>query len=80
MEEVVEWLESFQRAINEFTGSEHLQFTVEIWNPDAVNGPKPSTKMVTICDKKQFPYLDMELYWQQKELKFRVQTKEHQDN
>jgi hypothetical protein len=55
-----------------------LQFTVDIWNPDAPIDEVPPLKAVKICRKKQFPYLDMEFFWRSKDLNFRVHMKPNQ--
>ena len=77
-EEICEWLSRFQSRVNELTGSDCLQFTVDIWNPDAPADEVPSNKKVTICKDEAFPYLDLEMYWRGEELKFRVHMKPNQ--
>eukprot|EP00956_Cyclotella_meneghiniana_P001986 scaffold2238_cov76-Cyclotella_meneghiniana.AAC.5 len=64
-EEVVTWLRNFQSEVNNLCGSEHLQFTVDIWNPEAPPDEKSSYERVTIHRDHQFPYLDIELYWRE---------------
>ena len=64
--------------MNELTGSNYLQFTAEVWNPDAPLDLKPRNKKLSINREKYFPYLDMELYWRENELKFQVHLKENQ--
>ena len=49
--------------------------TVDIWNPEAPPDKTPSYRKVSICRSHQFPYLDMELYWQEEELKFQIHMK-----
>ena len=78
---IEDWLNNkFQAKVNQLLGSEGLQFTMDIW--DANNTqllPQPANKeKVTICAKNAFPYLDMELYWRNDELKFRVHIKPNQ--
>ena len=46
----------------QLTGSEHLKFTLDIWNPDSPKKEKPSNKRVTINRTLAFAYLDMEFY------------------
>ena len=46
--------------------------------PDAPPDLKPKNKKVKINRKSAFPYLDMELYWINDELKFRVHLKKGQ--
>ena len=77
-EQMVEWLDSFQAQVNKLTGSEHLKFTLDIWNPDSPEEETPSNKRVTIKRNSAFPYLDMEFYWLQDELQFRVHLKPNQ--
>ena len=77
--EICDWLDSFQARVNELLGSDHLQFTCEVWNPDAPPDEKPRNNDVTIHRGNSFPYLlDMEFYWRQEELKFRVHLKPNQ--
>ena len=64
-DEVCDWLESFQRRVNEVLGSEHLKFTAEIWNPEAPESEIPKNKKVSININLAFPYLDIEMYWYQ---------------
>jgi hypothetical protein len=77
--EIVSWRNNFQASVNKLTQSEHLQFTVDIWDPDAPTGSVSSDpKFVTICTDDVFPYLDMELYWCDDDLKFKVHLKPNQ--
>ena len=71
-DEICDWLEIFQTRVNEVTGSDSLKFTMEIWNPDSPPDEKPRNERVTIVRKEAFPYLDLEMYWREDELKFRV--------
>jgi len=64
--------------VNELLGSDHLQFTCEIWDPTIPLDVKPRNNNVTIHRGNVFPYLDMEFYWPKEELKFRVHLKENQ--
>ena len=77
-DEMCDWLESFQARVNQLTGSDHLQFTAEIWNPNASVDETPRNDNVSIHKKESFPYLDMELYWKQDELNFRIHLKPNQ--
>jgi len=77
-DEVCDWLDEFQSRVNELTGSDSLKFTVEICNPDAPENEVPRNKQVTICREDAFPYLDLEMYWREEELKFRVHLKPNQ--
>ena len=60
---MVDWLDMFQKRVNELTGSEHLKFTLDIWDPDSPKDEKPSNERVTSNRSSAFPYLDMEFYW-----------------
>ena len=71
-------METFQSRVNEICGSDHLQFTAEIWNCDAPKSIVPSNENVKINRKKAFPYLDVEMYWLDDDLKFHVHLKENQ--
>jgi hypothetical protein len=78
-DEIVSWRNNFQASVNRLTQSEHLQFTVDIWDPDAPAGSVSSDpNFVTICTNDVFPYLDMELYWHNDNLKFKVHLKPNQ--
>ena len=60
------------------TGLKYLQFTADVWDPEAPEDLK-SRKISTNRSKFfPFPYLDMELYWQGEELKFQVYLKKTQ--
>jgi len=71
-EEMAECLEQFQDKVNELTDSNFLQFTLDMWDPDSPPGKIPSNKNVKINQGIAFPYLDMELYWHNTNLEFRV--------
>ena len=59
----------------------YLQFTCDVvWMPDAPPDLKPKNKKVKINRKSEFPHLDMELYWINDELKFRVQKRVNYSN
>eukprot|EP00984_Skeletonema_dohrnii_P023783 scaffold12871_cov72-Skeletonema_dohrnii-CCMP3373.AAC.1 len=77
-DEVCDWLELFQGRANTLTGSDSLKFTMEIWNPDAPEDEVPRLKKVEIVRKEAFPYLDLEMYWRNEDLQFRVHVKENQ--
>ncbi len=42
------------------TGLKYLQFTADVWDPEAPEDLKP--RKISINISKFFPYLDMELY------------------
>ena len=76
--QLVQWRDNFQSEVNLLTESEYLQFTLEIWRPNAPES-EPNSDKVTIHDKESFPYLDMELYWHHTgDLKCRVHLKKNQ--
>ena len=68
----------FQKRVKQLTGSEYLKFTCDVWIPDAPLDLKPKNKKVKINRNQNFPYLDMELFWLNDELKFRVHLKKGQ--
>ena len=82
-DQIATWRDNFQAAVNILTEGDYLQFTCSIWIDETVNqpGPKePHNKMVSIERGTAFPYLDMELYWSEKEeLQFRVHLKPNQE-
>ena len=73
-----DWLDDFQMKVNELTGCEHLQLPVDIWNPDAPIEKKARNRDLAMNHCKSFPYLCVELYWQQGHLKFRIHLKPNQ--
>ena len=77
-EEINSWLKTFQFNVNDLLNSDHVQFTVEIWNPEALKSEKPRNKEVKINRKSRFPYLDTETYWYKETLAFRVHFKDGQ--
>jgi len=68
IEELIDWLHLFQAKLNEMVGSDHLKFTMEIWDTDAPVGPDPEKPKtmddanVSIIQDKVFPFLHMKLY------------------
>jgi hypothetical protein len=77
--EIVSWRNNFQASVNRLTQSEHLQLSVDIWDPDAPAGSASSDpNFVKICTDNVFPYFDMELYWCDNGLKFKVHLKPNQ--
>ena len=71
-------LSRFQETVNGLFNSEELQFTTEIWDPNATQEASSSRK-VKLVQKAFFPYLDMELYWHSdNSLKFQVHLKNNQ--
>ena len=75
--EINKWLESFQNKVDELVESNCLQFTSEVWN---IEEDKDITnEKVTIIKDKYFPYLYMDMYWNDRhDLKFQVHMKPNQ--
>ena len=67
-DETCDWLSSFQSHVNNLLNSDKLQFTVEIWNPDAPTSEKPKNPKVKINRQSYFPYLDVEMFWYKSDL------------
>ena len=66
-----QWLVLFQTKVNELAESNCLQFTAEVWNID--EDIEITNNKLTIIKESHFPYLDMEMYWNERhELKFQV--------
>jgi len=78
-DEICDWYEEFQSRVNTLIGSDSLKFTMEIWKPNSPpeEVPRYSDK-ITICRNDAFPYLDLEMYWRNDELQFRVHLKPNQ--
>ena len=73
-----EWLEKFQNEVNKLAESKCLEFTCEAWNIE--ENEKIINKNLTIVTDKYFPYLDMEMYWNDRhDLKFQIYMKENQN-
>ena len=71
------WLVSFQNEVNKITESNCLIFTAEIW--DIKDDDEIVNDKLTIVKDKYLPYLDMEMYWNDRhDLKFRVHMKPNQ--
>jgi len=70
--------EKFQKQTDILAESNCLQFTLEVWREDKENYFK-NHKMITMIKEKYFPYLDMEMYWDNLDrLKFQVHLKPNQ--
>ena len=78
IKQLVKWLENFHAKVNELTGSDCLKFTLDIWYPDSPKGEETGNEKVSINQDPKFPYLDMELYWRESALQFRVHLKPNQ--
>ena len=75
--EMNEWLLKFQEEINNLAESNCLQFTAEVWNIE--EDEEIQNENLTIVKGKYFPYLDMEMYWNDMhDLKFKVHMKPNQ--
>ena len=76
--EMNNWLVSFQNKVNEIAESNCLIFTAEIWNIE--DDDEIVNEKIAIVKDKYFPYLDMEMYWNDRhDLKFRVHMKPNQN-
>ena len=76
--EIDTWLTKFQEQTDTLAESNCLQFTLEVWGEDKMNYFK-NHKMIAMINEKYFPYLDMELYWNNlDQLKFQVHLKPNQ--
>ena len=72
-----DWLENFQNEVNRLAESDCLQFTAEIWNIE--EDERIENEKLTIITNKYFSYLNMEMYWSQRNhLKFQVHMKPNQ--
>ena len=72
-----EWLISFQNEVNKIAESDCLIFTAEIW--DTEDDKTIINNKLTVVNDKYFPYLDMEMYWnERKEIRFQVHMKPNQ--
>jgi len=71
--DIVNWLKEFQERVNKLAESNHLIFTAVVWGQD--RDDKTESWDVTVAKTKSFPYLDMEMYWENQELRFRVHLK-----
>ena len=61
--------------------SDGLQFTAEIWRPaeNNINERTILNKNITIVKGKYFPFLNIEMYWNQNsKLRFKIHMKENQ--
>jgi hypothetical protein len=72
--DIEDWLENFQKRVNEVTGYEGLVFTVSIWRgkeEDESKHPKAE-----IVKSSFFPFLDMKMTWSEEgDLRFGVYLK-----
>ena len=78
-EDVSEWREEFQDTVNEIAEGGYLQYTCDLWDPTGENIAMTGDCQVSTTSKSTFPFLDMELYWNQdQDLRFRVHLKPNQ--
>jgi len=57
----VNWLKEFQERVNQLAESNHLTFTGVVWGQE--RDDKIESLDITVAKAKRFPYLDMEMYW-----------------
>ena len=74
---VKSWRDDFQRTINEALGSDRLHFTAVAWGADKEDGSELEDD-VTVHVEENFPFLDMDMLWNDQELQFKVHLKENQ--
>ena len=68
-EDINKWLLTFQGHVNRLAKSDRLQFTAEVWGIE--EDVKIQNDNITIVSDEMFPYLDVEMYWNERgELKF----------
>ena len=84
-EMIIKWRENFQKSVNKLAEGDYLVFTCDIWLAQGKRDSPPpevtkDNKLVTVCRKQYFPYLDMKLVWSKKdeELQFQVYRKPNQ--
>jgi hypothetical protein len=72
--DIGEWLNTFQKRVNQVTGCEGLVFTVSIWRQDWNN--EPAHPKAEVVKSPAFPFLDMEMSWSEEgDLRFGVYLK-----
>ena len=54
------WLQNFQWNIDQITGENFLQFTIELWKPGEITKKGEKCSMIT---EKEFLFLHMKLLW-----------------
>ena len=64
--------------MNKLLKSEALQFTAEIWMGDGEIGRSTKGSGVKVISKNAFPYLDIEMFWNNQDLHFKVYKKNNQ--
>lgn len=75
--EIIEWLNFFQRRVNEVTEDDGIIFTASIWGADKKSlNSESSNPRVEVVSSDYFPYLDMKMTWDTKgDLNFGVYLK-----
>ena len=77
IEDVCSWLTRFQQGVNFHAGCTALQFTATVWREGETARISPCGKVSSVSENA-FPFLDMELFWRNGELAFRVHKKPNQ--
>jgi hypothetical protein len=83
---LVNWLTTFQQEVDRLLGTVDIQFTMEIWRPGETSQPLSTSEVsvegigkfyrVCINGNTSFPYLDIQLSWNEEgKLYFRVYKK-----
>ena len=71
------WVRVFQWNVDRLAECDCLQFTMEVWGKD--DDPTILNEKLTYVDEAHFPYLDMEMHWNDRgELKFQIYIKPNQ--
>ena len=76
-QEIAEWKNHVTERVEGLVGSDHLKFTVDIWDAGGVDEGE-DFEGITVCTNDCFPYLDMEFYWKDDDLLFQVHMKPNQ--
>jgi hypothetical protein len=72
--DIGEWLNTFQKRVNQVTGYDGLVFTVSIWRQDWNN--EPAHPKAEVVKSPIFPFLDMKMSWSEEgDLRFGVYLK-----
>ena len=56
------WRDEFQSRVNKLSGNQYLQFTRELWIPNA-NTSRNKQYDVSEITSKTFPYLNLKFFW-----------------
>ena len=62
LSEIQVWRDKFQEKFDEIAGNDYLQFTSETWNPGG-HPSRSETETTSMVTNKVFPFLDLELFW-----------------